>query len=184
MRVQFSRWYAWEDRRGIPNINESGVYVIGRRVNRKITPDLCSKRIVYVGYTEKILLSNRLDLFEKACQGEPRHAGGNSFFETHICPELGERIDILHAEEGLSRRAASKKARSEANLVRRKREFAEIWQREKQSFSVAVWVPSRRWKTTFKGLPKREQLKFVEAKLQVDYVRKNKRLPKYNKTFG
>lgn len=182
MRVQFSPWYAWEDRQDIPNINESGVYVIGRRVNRNVTPDLCSKRIVYVGYTEK--LSRRLTQFERSCQGEREHAGGISFFEAHICRDFRDRVDRLHAKKGLSRRDATKRARSEANFVGRKHEFAETWQRKKQSLSVAVWVPCRRWKTTFKGLPKREQLKFVEAKLQVDFVRKNKKLPKFNKTFG
>ena len=29
-----------------------------------------------------------------------------------------------------------------------------------------------------------ERLKFVEAKLLVDFVRKNKKMPELNKTFG
>ena len=183
MRVQFSSWYPWEHRQDIPSIGEKGVYIIGRGVKRSEKPNLCSKRIVYVGYTEKSLLS-RLKQFERACQGRGGHAGGNSFFRAHIYPDLGERINELRAERGLSRRDATRMARDEANFVGRMPEFAETWQRRRQRLSVAVWVPPTRWNRIYSSLPEREQLKFVETKIQVDYVRKNKRLPEHNRTFG
>ena len=183
MRIQFSSWYEWTHRQDIPRINESGVYVIARGVKRDDRPDLCSRRIIYIGYTKKTLRS-RLDQFERACQGKRGHAGGNSFFATHICPELGDRIVWLRSKRDSNRRDATREARSEANFIRRMPEFSEAWQRRRQSLSVAVWVPSAQWKETLSKLPEREKLKFVEAKLQVDYVRKNKRLPEHNKTFG
>ena len=183
MKIQFSSWYAWTDREHIPSIEQSGVYIVARRVKRHIKPDLCSSKIIYIGYTEKPLLS-RLEKFDSACGGKGGHAGGNSFFRTRICPELQGRIDELRSTEGLNQKDASKQARSELHIKKCMPDFAKAWRREMKSLSVAAWVPSASWKKNLSGLPAREQLKFVEAKLQVDFVRKNKRLPKYNKTFG
>ena len=183
MRIQFSSWYAWTNRENIPKIEQSGVYVIARRVKRHVKPNLCLRKIIYIGYTEKPLRS-RLGKFDSACEGKGGHAGGNSFFRTRICPKLQDRIDELRSTHSLNLRDAIKKARSEVNFTRGMPDFAKAWQREKKNLSVAVWVPSARWKKDLSGLSAREQLKFVEAKLQVNFVRENKRLPKHNKTFG
>ena len=51
-------------------------------------------------------------------------------------------------------------------------------------FRVAIWHPTSRWKRNYRRLPKSKRLAFAEAKLQVEYVRRNRRLPTLNKGFG
>ena len=183
MRIRFSYWYTWTQRQEIPGINESGVYVIARRVKRGARPDLCSKKIIYVGYTEQTL-RGRLNSFDRASEGRKGHAGGNSLFRKHICRGLEDRIDELFSELDLNRRDAAIKARREADCENRMPEFAETWARKRRALSVAVWVPTAWWERSYSDLSMRERLKFVEAKLLADFVRKNKRMPEINKTFG
>ena len=112
------------------------------------------------------------------------HAGGNSFFGVRICQGLKARIVQLRCEQRLNRRDAIKEARQEADCINRMPEFAEAWAQECRNLSVAVWVTSARWEQNYLDLSMQERLKFVEAKLLVDFVRENQRLPELNKTFG
>ena len=180
MSIRFSKWYAWTKRKDIPEIDESGVYVIARDVEPDSRPDLCSRKIIYVGCTEK--LRNRLNAFDRSSKGGKGHAGGNSFFAKYTCRGLAKKINQLCREKSLNRRDAAKKARSELNCEIRMDEFEETWKRKRRALSVAVWVPTARWKG-YPELSEREQLEFVEAKLLVDFVRKNKELPELNRTF-
>ena len=183
MSIRFSNWCAWTDRQDITGINEPGVYAIARRAKRGARPDLCSKKIIYVGYTEQTL-RGRLNAFNRASKGRGGHAGGNSFFRKHICRGLEDRIDELFSELDLNRKNAAIEARREADCENRMPEFAETWAQKRRALSVAVWVPTARWERSYSNLPIRERLKFVEAKLLVDFVRKNKKMPELNKTFG
>ena len=97
MSIRVSKWCAWTERQNIPGINDPGVYAIARRVKRGARPDLCSKRIIYVGYTEQTL-RGRLNAFDRASEGRRGHAGGSSFFGKHICQGLEGRIDCLTGE--------------------------------------------------------------------------------------
>ena len=177
MCIRFSDWCEWEKRKGIKG---PGVYVIARGVKRGSRPNLCSRKIIYVGCSGK--LRNRLNAFDRASQGKKGHAGGNSFFAKYTFPKLAKKINRLCREKSLSRRAAAKEARRDLNCENKIPEFEKTWEKESQALSVAVWVPTARWKGHWK-LSEREQLKFVEAKLLVDFVRKNKRLPVLNRTF-
>lgn len=183
MSMRFSNWCAWTERQDISGINGPGVYAIARGVKRGSRPVLCSRKIIYVGYTEQTL-RGRLDAFDRASEGKKGHAGGNSFFGKHTCPGLKARIDQLRCEQHLNRRDAAMEARREADCVNRMSEFAETWARKRRALSVTVWVSTARWERSYSNLPIRERLRFVEAKLLVDFVHKNKRLPELNKTFG
>ena len=180
MNIRFSKWCAWAKRQGIKDIKGPGVYAIARRVKRGSRPDLCSRKIIYVGCSEK--LRDRLGKFDRASKGTKEHAGGNSFFAKYTCPELAKKIDEIYDEEGVSRKDAAKEARRKLKCENRMDEFEETWKRKRRALSVAVWVPTARWKG-YPKLSEREQLRFVEAKLLVDFVRKNKRLPMLNRTF-
>ncbi|MDE0455715.1 MAG: hypothetical protein OXI15_00355 [Chromatiales bacterium] len=162
---------------------ESGaVYVIAKGAKHGNKPDLCSKDIVYIGYTEQNLQA-RLNQFGRACQGKRGHAGGDSYFQTCICPEFGDKIEELR-ESGLNRVDAAKEAMKDPCYRGRENEFEDAWKNENRNLFVSAWNPPHHWSNSYESLPKREQLKFVEAKLQVEFVRKNKRLPQHNKTFS
>ena len=184
MSIRFSKWYAWTERNDdIPEIDESGVYIIARDVEPDSRPVLHSREIIYVGYTEQPLRV-RLDAFDRSSKGGKGHAGGNSFFAKYTCRGLAKKINRLCREKSLSRRAAAKEARLYFDCENKDKmgKYAKTWARKSQALSVAVWVPTDQWKGHWK-LSEREQLKFVEAKLLVDFVRKNKELPELNRTF-
>ena len=183
MSIRFSNWCAWTNRQDMPGIDKPGVYAIARSVKRGTRPDLRSRKIIYVGYTEQTL-RGRLNAFDRASGGKKGHAEGNSLFGKHICHGLKDRIDELVIKLGLNRRDAAIEARLDANCENRMSEFAETWARKSQVLSVSVWVPTARWEESYSDLPVRERLKFVEAKLLVNFVRKNKKMPELNRTFG
>ena len=63
-------------------------------------------------------------------------------------------------------------------------DYQQTWELKKSSLSVAIWALNDNWTDGYPELSEKERLNFVEANLLVDFVKKNKRLPKHNKRFG
>ncbi len=86
--LQFSKWFAWDQRHMIPLADQPGVYVISivsdeNLIERPFSWDRAS----YIGMTtSKGGLSQRLNLFDGALNGGRGHSGGK-----RVVDDLGER---------------------------------------------------------------------------------------------
>ena len=159
MQIHFSKWLNWKcvnDRSGkIPN--KPGAYLIAENVKRGSAPDPTSTKIVYIGQSEK--LRRRLQQFNNTARTSlgRGHAGGRTLRRRRF------NDNPLECE----------------------------WDDYQNDLFIAFWnssdADSRRASEDF-GNSLREyeervsmEIRFVEARLLLDYIIQNKRYPEFNK---
>ena len=157
MKIQFSRWYKWCSIRKRPAVipNTPGVYIIAEKADPNTVPDPISENVIYIGQSMK--LRARLQAFDRTCDGKRGHAGGRT----------------LRASRFNNNPPGSQ------------------WESLRNDLSIAFWRPDY---DTSPSVPetsiaspenlardlKQARIRFVEAKLLLDFVLENSQLPECN----
>lgn len=185
MTIRFSEWAAWSERANLPGTDHGGVYLIAKGYNLGRRPSVRNptRRIIYIGYTKEPL-RERLEGFDRSCRGSRGHQAGVLYFRDNICTNFDDLVEDARQAHNLSREGARNYVRNSEAFRNLLPQFGELWDNQSRHVKVAVWAPTSGWIHRFRRLPRKFHLQFVEAKLQVKFVEKHHRLPKYNRRFG
>lgn len=185
MTIRFSKWTPWSGRNKLAGVGSPGVYLIAESHGLQGMPSVrdLTRKIIYIGCSEKPLRS-RLNSFNRACTRGNGHQAGRRYFGDRIYPDFEGKIEEASRTLLLNRRSAIKRVRDSAEFKRHLPTFENIWRQRRKRIKVAIWCPTNRPMRNYPKLTPEEQLKFVEARLQVQFVKQHQRLPKYNRRFG
>lgn len=110
--LTFSKWVLWKDRDSLTDINQVGVYTLGKFDRKELVPvkvDPLDKNIIYFGKTntgKTTSFRNRLGQFDKEAFGEGGyHSGGSNYKQifsgdatglyVSICPVTWVNVDDI-----------------------------------------------------------------------------------------
>ena len=80
-QLKFSRWYKWDERTEIQNLNNPGIYAIAITSNNLSGKKFDYGKVDYIGMSNsKGGLNSRLNGFNRAIHGNKGHSGGRTIF--------------------------------------------------------------------------------------------------------
>jgi hypothetical protein len=81
--IKFSNWTKWEDKNKLKDINEIGVYLIGKFEDLPESVNLKDLNIIYIGETCNSLKARLNQFNNSGIKGKNGHSGGHSYYDKY-----------------------------------------------------------------------------------------------------